>query len=704
MATLQKIRNRGILLAVIIGLALLAFIVGDFLKSGSSLFQQSKQSVGEVDGEKINIMDYQKAIDQMNKIYQIEFGRNDFNEEETAQIRNAVWENIVNTKLLQLEAEKIGLTVGKEELEDRLIGNNIHPLIQQRRVFADPQTGQFSRNYLLQFYENVFSNDIAGQDPNQLNDAKDYWLFWENEVKNAILQEKFAALLSKSVSANGIEGKYNFDARNQSADINYIVQPYYTIPDSTISVSDADIKEKYNKNKELYKQEANRTIKYVSFEVVPLEADFQEAQKWMDNLQEEFKTTNDPIALVNQESDISYNGQSYSKQTIPNNLKDFAFSNPKGAIYGPTFDNNTHLMARIIETGIMESDSINLRHIVLNPKDSKQADSLFNALQKGANFAEAAKKHSLAQQTANNGGEIGWITRNGLDKEILTVFSKNKNELVKIANSQGIQIFQVIDKTTPRAKVKVAILERKVTPSNQSYSIIYNQAKQFAVTGNTDEKFEKVANEKGYIIRPAENLLSNTQFINRIPQSRQVVKWAFEGNKGDVSDVFDCDRQAFVVANITEINKKGYRSIEQVKEQLKSQVIRDKKAVAMEERIAQQIQKTPTLEGLATAMNLEIKNAPMVNFSSFQFGEAGMEAYIIGTASAMPQGKVSAPLKGEAGVYVIQPISLTKDSTTYDQKLEIEQLNSRTAQTLPYIVLQKLKEKYDVIDNRARFY
>lgn len=704
MATLQNIRNRGILLAVVIGIALLAFIVGDFLNSGTSLFQQSKQSVGEVNGEKINIMDYQQAIDQMNNIYQIEFGRNDFNEEETAQIRNSVWENMVNTKLLQIEAKKMGLTVGTEELKDRLIGDNIHPLIQQRRVFADPQTGQFSRTSLLQFYENIFGKNNTTQDQTQLNDAKAYWLFWENEVKNAILQEKYTALLSKTVSANTLEAKYNFDARNQSTDVNYVVQPYYTIADSTISISDADINAQYKKNKELYKQEANRAIKYVSFEVTPLAEDFEEAQKWMDNLQEEFKTTNEPIALVNQESDISYNGQSYSKKTIPSYLQEFAFGNSKGAVYGPTFENNTHRMARIIETGIMEADSVKLRHIVLNPNDEKKADSLLTALQRGADFAQAAKKHSLAQQTAANGGEIGWITRDGLDKEILAAFSKNKNQLFKVSTSGGIQLFQVTDKTAPKSKVKVAILERKVTPSNQSYSTIYNQAKQFAVNGNTTEKFEKIANENGYIIRPAENLLSNTQFINRIPQSRQVVKWAFEADKGDVSDVFDCDRQTFIVANVTQINKKGYSTIDQVREQLKAEVIRDKKAEQMKEKFAQQLQQTPTLEGVATAMNLEVKTAPMVNFSSYQFGEAGMEPYILGSVSTMPQGKVSAPLKGEAGVYVVQPLNSTKDETTYNPTLEIEQLSARTAQTLPYVILQKLKEKYDVIDNRARFY
>ena len=161
MATLQSIRNKGVLLAVIIGLALLAFIIGDFLNSGSTLFKQSKRNVAEVAGEKIDIETYQKAVDQMNTVYKIEYGRNDFNENELSQMRSQVWESLVNEKILQAEAAKMGLSVSKEELTDRLIGKNIHPMILQRRAFADPQTGQFSKTALLQFYNSVFSDDAT---------------------------------------------------------------------------------------------------------------------------------------------------------------------------------------------------------------------------------------------------------------------------------------------------------------------------------------------------------------------------------------------------------------------------------------------------------------------------------------------------------------------------------------------------------------
>ncbi len=705
MATLQNIRNHGVLLAVIIGLALFAFIIGDLLKSGTSMFEESQQTVGVVEDENINIMEFQAKIEQMKQIYEIELGRNDFNEQELTQIRNSVWDNMINSKLLELEAEKIGLTVGKEELKERLLGKDIHPIIQQRRVFSDPNTGKFSPLKVRDFYNNLFGEGASQQNQADLQEAKSYWLFWEKEVKNAILQEKFITLMNKSVGANSIQGKFNFDAHNSVANVNYIVKPYYTVADSIVKVTESELQKKYKKNIELYKQQPNRSIKYVTFNVEPLAEDFEKAAQWIKKIASEFKETNDVIGLVNQESDRSYSAEPFSKQTVPSNLKKFAFSNSTGAIYGPVFENNTYTMARIVKSGIMESDSAKLRHIALRPDQEKKADSLLNAIRKGASFAKIARKHSLVPQTASKGGEIGWINRRELDKQTRKeVFSKKIKKAFKISSSRGIQIFEVLKRTPAKPKVRLAILERKITPSNNSYSKIYNDAKQFAVNGNDAEKFNSVAKEKGYIIRQATNLQKNTETVNRIPQSRQVVKWVFENKKGNVSDVFDCNREVFLVALVDKVNEGEYIDFKTVKPQLKSMLVRDKKAEKIISEIAEQQKKAKNLNDLATAMNMEIKTANNVSFNSYQFGEAGSEPYIIGEASVSSAGKMSKALKGNGGVYVIELTNQSKDNTPYNPKVEIEQINSRFTQSLPYIVLRDLKEKYNVEDNRSRFY
>ncbi|MGC3978088.1 MAG: peptidylprolyl isomerase, partial [Paludibacteraceae bacterium] len=407
----------------------------------------------------------------------------------------------------------------------------------QRRVFVG-ENGQFSHVALMQFYNGVFNNPKAENEETlqQLQEYKSYWLFWEKAVKNSILQEKYTALLAKSIGSNNIEAKYNFDARKETGDVNYVVQPYFSVPDANINVTDTELKARYEQDKELFKQETNRAINYVAFEVAPLPEDFEE-DEWMKKVSEEFKTTTDVEGLVNTEWDINYTGQDYSMQTVPANLKAFAFSNPTGAFFGPVFQNNTYTMAKIMQAGIMESDSAKLSHIVVS--NEKTADSLMTVLN-SSNFAEMAKKHSLAQQTAVKGGDVGWVNIRSVGKEITDqIVSKGVRRYFEVGAPQGVQIFEITEKSPARPKVKLAILERKVIPSDQSQAKIFNKAKQFAAENSDAENFEKNAKAAGYVVHPTTNLLESADNINMIPQSRQVVRWAFKHEKGEVSDVIE---------------------------------------------------------------------------------------------------------------------------------------------------------------------
>jgi len=704
MAVLDKIRSKGVLLVGAVGLALLAFIVGDFLNSGSSYFNKSRETVANIVGEDINIKDYSASIEQMTEVYKIETGKTELNEEMMTQLRTSVWESLVNEKILTAEAKKIGLTVSAEELSDRLIGNNIHPLIQQRRSFAG-ENGQFSRPILVRFLNSLEEAPSNEEMKQQIAKAKSYWKFWEKTVKNSILQEKYTALVSKSVTANSIDAKMSYQDRKESVDVSYVVQPYYAISDSAVKVSNSEIKELYNKQKEQYKQEANCAINYVTFNIKPMQEDFKEAETWINKLNNEFKTTTDVAGLVNSNSDVMYNGRNYSTVTVPANLKAFAFGGKTGDVVGPMFVNDTYTMARIMESGIMQSDSVKLRHIFLVQKDEAKTDSLVVAIRGGADFGALAKKYSAVQQTAANGGEIGWLQEGvaGVDKELTnTAFSKSKNEVFTIKNAQGTQIMQVMDKTAARSKVKLAILERKVVPSSKTYSKIYNDAKQFAA-GMTTDKFEKVAKEKGYTIHPATDILQTVDKIADIPQSRKIIQWVFKSGKGDVSDVFDCGTQ-FVVALTTEVNKKGYRSVEKMTDQLKAELVKDKKAELMIKNLSAQLTKTPSLEALASTLRDSVKTAIGVNFAAYQFGVAGMEPSVIGKASVATLNKVSAPIKGNAGVYVIRTSNKQENPQPLNAKMEIMQLNGRMSYSLPYMIIQDLKDKAEIVDNRMNFF
>ncbi|MFW9598364.1 MAG: SurA N-terminal domain-containing protein [Paludibacter sp.] len=704
MAILGKIRSKGVMLMLIVGLALFAFIIGDALTQGSTYFNKSREVVGEIAGEKINISEFQASIDQLTDVYKIETGQSNFDEEMTAQIRASVWESMVNEKILFAEAKKLGLSVGKEELSDRLIGNNIHPLVMQRRAFAG-ENGQFSRAALLNFLNSLETTPENDDMRQQIEQAKAYWKFWENNVKLSILQEKYNALMAKTVTANSLDAKSEYAAAKRIVDVNYVVQPYSTVPDADVKVSQSEIKDRYNKMKDQFKMEANRSIKYVVFQVKASPEDYKKAQTEMNTLSAEFTTTADVAGFVNKNSEVRYDGKPYSEATVPANLKAFAFGSPAGSVYGPVFENEAYTMARVVETGIVEADSVKLRHIFLAKSDESKTDSLIAAISSGANFAELAAKYSAVKQTAANGGEIGWIVDGiqGLDKEIITKsFASAINGVFTSKNEQGTQIFQVTEKTAPKRKVKLAVFQINVSPSNVTVSKIYNDAKQFAAELSGDE-FDKKAKEKNVIVRTANDLLSSTEKVADLAQSRQVVRWAFENKKGEVSDVYDCDNN-FVVATVTEVNEKGYRSIEKVTDQLKALVMQDKKAEKLIEKLKAQLTKTPSLESLATALGTDVKSAPAVSFSAYQFGVAGFEPAVVGKASILPVNKISSPVKGNAGVYVLLPMNAKENPNPFDAKMQIMMLNSRLSYSLPYAIIQDLKDKTDIVDNRLNFF
>ncbi len=706
MATLENIRSKGLLLVAVIGIALLAFIIGDFLNSGVTYFNSSRENVAEIAGESIHINEFQNAIDQMTEVYKIETGQNDLSEEIQSQLRASVWESLVSEKLMQKEAKKIGLAVSKEELSDYLIGNNIHPIILQRRVFFD-ESGRFNRNVLINFLNSLDEEPYNNEMYLQIQQAKRYWLYWENTVKNEILREKYNNLMAESVTANNIDAKSNFDDRQKSVNFSYITQAYYMVPDSVVSVSNNEIKDRYNKDKELYKQEASRSINYVVFDVKAMEDDYIQVQEWMDRLSTEFENTDDITGLINSNSDVVYDGRNYSESTVPALLKDFAFSGKEGDYFGPVFQNDTHTMARIMQTGILTSDSVNLSHIYFFANEEQRADSIYDILQKNKNadFGALAREYSRVQETAVNGGEIGWLVEDmkGVDKEFMSAFDRKENDVYMFKNAQGIQIVKVTEKTAPRKKVKLAILERKVIPGSRTQARIFNNAKQFASAAKDINSFETLADEQDLVVRPANNLNENAERVGILPQSRQIIRWAFKENVGTVSDVFDCGDQ-FVVAVVTEVNKKGYIPLDKVSVQIKADIVKDKKAGYMIKNISEKITSNNSIDNLASALDLDVKEAENVNFSSYSFGSSGFEPYVIGSALNTPMNQISKPIKGNSGVYVVYPVSVTEADEEFNTESEIEQLNSRVMYSLPYVLFEDLRKNADIVDNRATFY
>lgn len=704
MATLEKIRKRGVLLVIVIGVALLSFIIGDFLMQGSTFFNKSRETVAEINGEKINIRDYQNLLDQITVFQKYETGSQDIDEQTMQQLRAFVWDQLIREKILTAEAEKIGLEIGKEELSDRLIGYNVHPMIQQRRFFSD-EAGHFSRALLLQFLNFKDDEPTDYQMQEVLNEYKMLWMFLERTVKISMLQEKYNDLISNVIFANKLQAEDNFTRGLKSVNVNYLVKPYYAVSDAEFVVTDKEIKERYNRQISQYRQEPNASIKFVSFAIEPQEEDYTETEEFINSLKEEFYKEDDVMELVNMNSDIPYTNQNYSEKTVPAHYKDFAFSGKKGDAIGPMFVNDTYTMAKIMETGIMLPDSVKLRHIFLLPENESKADSIIRAIRGKADFGELARKYSAVRQTAENDGEIGWIVdgAQGLDKDILqNAFTKRVHEVFTFKNPQGTQIIQIMEKTAPKKKVKLAILERHVIASTKTQSKIFNDAKRFAA-GLKAVDFDSVALKNNYSVRHANEIRKSNENVLNIPRSRQIVRWAFENSEGTVSDVFECD-QEIIVAVLTEISTSKYQPLDKVASLIRGEIVRDKKAEQFIKEINDALSKGGSLEELAQSLDLEVKSAEHVSFDSYQFGSEGFEPAAIGKAVSQAEGQLSEAIKGNAGVFVVQTTNVQQQESEFNLAAEQQNIISRYRYSFPNMVLMDLLNQSDIEDNRLRFY
>ena len=668
MATLQYIINHGTILLVVVGVAMLAFILGDFLNSGSSFFNKSRENVAEIAGHQVHYTEYEAAKEQLQEVYKIETGSSDINEDLTIQLRNQAWQMMLMNYTLREQAEKIGMDVTADELSDLCIGANPHQLIQQRRAFYD-ETGNFNRSALVNFLNSLAQEPTSPEQVESLNQAKNYWMYWEKAVNLTYLQEKYTDLLSKMITANKLDAKYAFDSRNTTVDVQYVQQPYYAVADSLVTVTESDLKKLYNENKNQYKQTPNRSIEYVSFPIIPSAEDYADVEKLLKSIENDFRTKEDVAAIVNSNSDILYDGRDYSIETIPAEYKDFAFNKKtkKGDCTELSFANDTYSIARVMDCGYTKSDSVKLV-LVANGENTEDV-------------------------------ELGWFKASDLQKNIAEpAFNSKKGATFTVANGMGEQTFKIVDKSQATPKVKLAILSRKVTASSKTYGTLYNQAKQFIVANSNADSLHQAALAQGFSATPVYALNENSDKINDLKNSRPIVRWAFEAKDGQVSDVFECGDQ-FVVAALTEVNDSEYRSMESVRAELVIAATNNKKA----DYIANQLNGITTLEEAATLLGAEVKTAESISLSSYRLGAAGVEPAVIGAALAMEANTLSTPVKGNNGVYMLTIGEKKVAEGVLNADQEISNLNMRTSYTIPYQAVTLIEEKAEVVDNRARF-
>ncbi len=708
MATLQTIRNRGgLLVSIVIGLALLAFIVGDALNSGSQIFNSGKNEVGEIAGEGISIIDFQNRVAKNEEIVKVMNNTAALNEEQQSMLRNNTWQQMVMEKLMEQEYDELGLNVSGDELYDVLLGDNMSPSVRQ--MFTDPATGTVDKDRARLYIKQVVED--KGLTPQKL-----YWLNMEEQTLATRKMAKYNDLLMKALYITDEQAKESTEANASKADISYIVKNYSTIDDSAIVVSNSEIKDYYNKNQKKFEQEESRKIVYVNFDIEPSGEDYVETEKAVKELVDEFTETNDPIDFVSlSSSDTKADRNYYKKEEITNDSLANYLLNNRAAVYGPYLENNAYKISRIASVKMLP-DSVRARHILIVPENNDYqkaqivADSLAKLLRKGANFEQLAKENSKDENSAVNGGDLGWFNQKAMVQPFSdSVFFAKKNDIKVVLTQYGAHVVQVTDMAKPVEKFQIATIEKEVTPSAKTTNKIYNDARTFATNISSTEDFNKKVEESGLTKRIA-SVDKNEKTVAGMDNARDMIRRIYMAEEPGVvtttdgSIIFE-NGNKYTIAVLTEIDEEGIAPINNVASNIKRILIQKKKAEQLKKELADIQNNSESLLSVAQKAGLEVKEATDITFNSFQIPGAGIEPKVIATSSILEQGKISAPIEGNQGVYIIMVNNRTSEEITPEMiqqtKEAMKQANMYRAN---YQSFQTILKNGEVKDERYKFY
>ena len=713
MAAIGKIRSWGPALITVIGLALFAFIAEELFRSCDSLKNQERQRVGEVLGKKIDVQEFQKLVDEYTDVLKMTQGRENLTDAELNQVKDMVWNQYVQNSIIEKEAKALGLTVTDEEMQ-AMFQQGTNPALQQT-PFVNQQTGRFDVNQLKQFLAQY--NNAKKQNPQmaeQYRSLYNYWTFLEKNIRQQLLAQKYQALLGGCMLSNPISARMAFDGENQESDIMLAAFPYSEINDNKVQVTDEEIKAKYEELKPRFKQtDETRDIKYVDFAVTASPADRNALNKTVAAYREELANAADPAEVIRKSaSQVAYLGIPQTKTAFPvdiaNRLDSIAVGTTTAVIENKQ-DNTLNIIKLIAKQQL--PDSIEFRAIQVVDADASKvktkADSIYNALQGGADFETIAKKYG---QT----GEKTWLTSpqyqtsNSMDKDsrtyLNTLNTAALNSVVNLPMTNGHIILQVTDRRSMVDKYTVAVIKKSIDFTKDTYSAAYNKFSQFVSENQTLEAIEKNAAKYGYQVSERPHMRNSEHYVAGIHSTREALKWIFDAKPGEVSPLYECgDNDHLLVVALTGVNKKGYLPVDnkELKDYLKSEVMKDKKAA----QILEKVKSVKTLAD-AKAQGAKVDTVKQVTFNAPVFVKVtgASEPALSGAVAATQKGKFCAtPIKGNAGVYFFQVEEKKTLDNKFDAKAAEERQKQRAMQSAGNF-MQELYQNAEVKDNRYLFF
>lgn len=717
MATLQKIRNRGKILIFTVGLALFAFIAEEFVRSLSYTQTERHQRVGKIYGEKINVQEFNAQVEEYTDVVKFTQGVNTLSDDQISMMRDQVWQTLVNDKLMEHECEKLGITVTDAEMQD-IINNGRNPMLAQT-PFRTAQ-GTFDVNALKQFlnqYSEVMTNpNLSSEVKEQYQQMNNYWKFIEKTIRRQTLNNKYQSLLNGLMVSNPVAAQASFDGRSNESDIYMAALPFTSIKDDDVKVEDSDLKAKYEEMKEMFRaDEETRDIKYIDIKVTASAEDKANLQKEMEGYAQALLEGADPAKTVREAaSQVPYSVLPVSAKSLPHDIAEKLDSLTIGAQVGPFVHehDNTINIVRLIGKATLP-DSVEVRQIAAPGSDmaamEKTADSIMTALAAGANFDTIAKKYDQPATKT-------WITSNQYEGQAMD--ENNRKFLTTITNAavgstnkivldgQGVIIAQVTDRRNIIPKYDVAVIKRAIDFSKDTYNKAFNDFSSFLAGNAKAEDIEANAAQAGYNVQTRNNLRSTEHNVVNVRSTREALRWIFDEKTkvGDVSPLYECgENDHLLVITLTGIHKKGYLpwDDEQIRTFLTSEVMKDKKAVMLQEKMknAKSIADVAKIEGAVTDT---IKHVTFTG-NAFVSKIGASEPILSGSVSKAKKGEFKSGIKGKAAVYAYQVLEQTKTDAKFDKKEEEQKLQQSASRYLSNFT-GELMQKADINDKRYIFF
>lgn len=702
MAIIGEIRDRGgVLVLIFVGLSLIAFLLMDATSSSRGM-STSQFTVGKVNDKVINYNELNERINnQLNNIRSRSGGSVDEITEQT--IRGQVWERYTSELIAEDEYDKLGISLSDDELTELMMGTNPHPFVSSN--FTNPETNQFDNSRLQDFILNL-DEEVEGQASPAEKRAQ--WNQFKNAVKRDVLENKYKNLIKKGNFVPDFLALNEYYENNNKVSFDYFVVPFSTLSDDEVQVNESDLQTYLTKNKGEFDNEATRAITYVEFPIIPTKGDSADANRYIVERRNDFSTTENDAQYLNSYSDLPFNDTYISKDNVFNSQKDKIVKARKGEIVGPYFENGAYVLAKVIDK-VQTPDSVECRHILIRPESAGgialaeiKADSIINALNSGGDFDVLAELHSDDKSNNTNGGYLNWAKPNQMVKPFndLIFFDAKPKKIYKVQTQFGWHIVEVLKKKGKNPQIKIGYFAKNVEASGNTENSIYRIANKFSGQNRTPEAFKIGLKKQDLIDKQVSGLKLNDFQVEGIQgNARELIKWAFEAELNQVSEVFAFNDK-YVVAKIDGKRDKGDYSVYGLRDQLTEAVIRMKKSDA----ITNKLSGGGNFNALSKVFGSTIKTVENVNLKRAFLTEDGNEPKVVSAAFNYNNNEVSKPIEGNNGIYVVKVSSKEEKPETSNLDLNRSTMQRSVSSNVDVNLFKALTESVEVEDFRHKFY